>query len=167
MAPAPKPNRKQETMTKPKFNRDELIPTPHVGWRVQWREEGRRHLRPADVIATDIHSPGVVTLSVNMGQRLQVIEVVTYDKLVDEARRGTPDIKRRGTWQYMPDELVPDSHFDLHMDSIERREESRKHQEAHIRQIQKEAAEAAKRPVDPVALQVAQAQAAAVLGQQQ
>ena len=141
---------------------EDFLPTPPIGYRVQWIEQGLKNRKPADVIAHNEYGPGILTLSVNMGNRWQMIEVVHWEDHPG-AQVGTPGVKQRGTWAYMPNEQIPESHYDLHVRSIEMQAENVKRQQAYIKEQQRAAEEAANQPVDPIAVEVARIQANAVL----
>jgi len=143
----------------------EMLPTPPVGWRVIWKREGGRHHAPADVIENSISEPGILGLSVNMGNRVQVYEAVPYAGHPGAENLHTVNIRTRGTWDYLPDVPIPDSHYDVHLQLEELRENNRKQQEIYLAKMHADAKEAASQEIDPRAVAVASVQAQMILNE--
>jgi len=148
-------------MAKQKQNED-FLPTPPIGYRVQWLEQGLKNRKCADVVAINEHLPGCVTLSVNLGRQLKEIEVVHWENHPN-AIVGSAGVKRCGTWAYMPDTVIPESHYATHVMSLEMQADNVKRQKEFIAEQKRNAEEAASRPIDPIAIEVARIQANAIV----
>jgi hypothetical protein len=143
----------------------DLLPTPPVGWRVLWRREGGRHIVPADVIENSISEPGIITLSINFGTQLKLMEAVHWSGHPGAQNITTANVRFRGTWDYLPDVPVPDSHYDVHLQLEELREQNLQQQQEYLAKMHAEAAEAAKQEIDPRAVAVASVQAQMILNE--
>jgi hypothetical protein len=150
---------------KPELLKNDMLPTPPVGWRVVWRREGHRDVMPADVTENSVSEPGIVSLSINFGTQLKLMEAVQWEGHPDSQNKTSANVRFRGTWAYLPDTDIPDSHFDVHLQLEELREQNRKAQAEYIKKMHEEAKVAAEQPIDSRAVAVASVQAQMILNE--
>jgi len=150
-------------MAKSDTEKRNYLPSPPIGYRVLWREAGGKNVHPADVIEASIGEPGVLAISVNFGNRWQKYEAVHWENHPGADNIQTPNIRHRGTWCYMPNETIPDAHYQVHRDLVKQTEINRQRQEEYIAEQKRLNEEAHNQPVDPIAVAVAREQAAAIL----
>jgi hypothetical protein len=128
-------------MAKTEKPQQDLMPSPPIGYPVLWFDGGRKQsAKPAWVMCQNQHFPGMLELSINLGSGLVKREAVLWAQHPDAQRVESPQVQRYGTWDYMADTTVPDSHFAVHMEQLEQAERNRVATEEHVRRLREEAA---------------------------
>jgi hypothetical protein len=109
----------QEILDGAKAQKKSPLPTPPVGYAVQWYEGGRReNVRAA--IVTKVEGPGRVMLAVISPNSFVIHKSVHHADHPVHKRQNAPEAARNGTWDYLPDTKIPASHHKLHIEQLDR-----------------------------------------------
>ena len=98
------------------------LPTPPIGATVQWCFQGdQRNIRAA--IVTGIEDPGRLKLGIfSQGQMVQYKTGVYYITHANHKQSNHPTTKANGSWQYLPGQSIPKSHYEFHDTEMAKRE---------------------------------------------
>lgn len=108
-----------EAIKRLKDQMQDLLPTPPVGWSVQWLERNNEQ-NPRGAMVTRVEGPGRIELTVFGPRAVPSHKQGVYhvDAPIHEDRNaGT---LRNGSWRYLPGTRAPKEHYDLHREDLER-----------------------------------------------
>jgi hypothetical protein len=121
----------------PEQPKEQLLPTPPVGWIVGWRRKPDDE--PYAAIVTKQEGPGRLEVHI-FPPRTQFTVLAHFKNGVfwaeHQMHKDNPhnaQLGRNGCWSYIHDTRIPDSHYDIHRQENERRDLARQRADEEFR----------------------------------
>lgn len=113
-----------EALAKLRAIKQNPLPTPPIGTPVQWFEKNQEDMVAAAVV-TRIHSPGKLELKISKPRHHSIHKqgVLHRSDPIHE-QRANPATIAAGAWDYLPGEVIPVVHYELHLQEIARQEKA-------------------------------------------
>ncbi len=109
-------------LKKLRAQKDDPLPTPPVGYDVQWFDRNDKDLAYAAKV-TAVQGPGKVELVIFKPRAMPIHKQGVMHKSSDvHKQRNNSTTVRSGSWDYMPLVKQPASHLQPHLKELERRE---------------------------------------------
>ena len=103
--------------------KNDVQPTPPVGWTVQFLPSGDTE-NPKAAIVMAIEGAGRLTLSVLQPDQFPQTRKGVHYIYHPLTKKGSPQTGRSGSWRYLPDTTVPKTHNKFHEAIIARKDEA-------------------------------------------
>ena len=100
------------------------LPTPPIGWQVNWFEQNKPDLCYAAVV-TAVQAPGKLELTVFKPRHFPIHKQgVLHRSHPAHEGRANPATISSGSWDYLPSQRAHKAHYEMHVSQLERREQA-------------------------------------------